>query len=202
MIESKDPSHPITKLSPFVVEKQLLSILGTPKSVKKLRNDTILVECFTKQQAENLLKHKTFFQTDVKIYPHKALNSCKGVVRCKELSLCSITEIQSNLKSQDVTEVMRTTHTYILTFSSNLSQSEKIGYMNVNVDMYIPNPLRCFKCQKYGHHISKCPGSPVCAKCGKEDENHDFQTCSSLLTRVLTQPFRRNVLYGKKRRKS
>ena len=61
VIESKDPSHPITKLSPFVVEKQLLSILGTPKSVKKLRNDTILVECFTKQQAENLLKHKKFF---------------------------------------------------------------------------------------------------------------------------------------------
>ena len=192
VIESKDPSHPITKLSPFVVEKQLLSILGTPKSVKKLRNDTILVECFTKQQAENLLKHKKFFQTDVKIYPHKALNSCKGVVRCKELSLCSITEIQSNLKSQGVTEVrrisvrrngeMRTTHTYILTFSSsNLPQSVKIGYMNVNVDMYIPNPLRCFKCQKYGHHISKCPGNPVCAKCGKEDENHDFETCSGPL---------------------
>ena len=80
VIESVDPLNPITKLSPFIIEKQLLSILGTPKCVKKLRNNTILVECFTRQQSENLLKHKRFFQSDVKIYPHKTLNSCKGVV--------------------------------------------------------------------------------------------------------------------------
>ena len=89
VIESKDPSHPVTKLSPFVVEKQLHSILGTAKSVRKLKNNTILVECFTRQQSENLLKHKKFFQLDVNIYPHKTLNFSKGVVRCKELSLCS-----------------------------------------------------------------------------------------------------------------
>ena len=188
VIESKDPSHPITKLSPFVVEKQLLGILGTPKSVKKLRNETILVECFTRQQSENLLKHKTFFQADVRIYPHKTLNSSKGIVRCKEMSLCSITEIKDNLKTQGVTDVkrisvrrhgeMRLTNTYILTFSSpTLPPSVKIGYMSVNVDLYIPNPLRCFKCQQYGHHISKCPRKAVCAKCGTEEDNHDYETC-------------------------
>ena len=129
VIESKDVSHPVTKISPFVVEKQLHSILGTPKSVKKLKNNTILVEVFTRQQAENLLKHKKFFQLDVNIYPHKTLNSSKGIVRCKELSLCSISEIEKELKSQGVTGVtrisvkrngeMRTTNTYILTFSSS-----------------------------------------------------------------------------------
>ena len=80
VIESKDPLHPVTKLSPFVVEKQLHSILGTAKSVKILKNNTMLVECFTRQQSENLLKHKKFFQLDVNIYPHKTLNSSKGVV--------------------------------------------------------------------------------------------------------------------------
>ena len=123
VIESKDPSHPVTKLSPFVVEKQLHSILGTAKSVRKLKNNTILVECFTRQQSENLLKHKKFFQLDVNIYPHKTLNFSKGVVRCKELSLCSISEIEKGLKTQGVTGVtrisvkrngeMRTTNTYI-----------------------------------------------------------------------------------------
>ena len=192
VIESKDPSHPVTKLSPFVVEKQLHSILGTAKSVRKLKNNTILVECFTRQQSENLLKHKKFFQLDVNIYPHKTLNFSKGVVRCKELSLCSISEIEKGLKTQGVTGVtrisvkrngeMRTTNTYILTFSSSvLPQSIKVGYISVKVEMYIPNPLRCFKCQQYGHHISKCPGNLICAKCGSTEENHDFEKCKSPL---------------------
>ena len=35
VIQLQDPSKPVTKLSPFVIEKQLSSILGIPKSVKK-----------------------------------------------------------------------------------------------------------------------------------------------------------------------
>ena len=34
--------------------------------------------------------------------------------------------------------------------------------------MYIPNPLRCFECQRFGHHEDRCTAAPVCAKCGKE----------------------------------
>ena len=192
VIESLDSSNPVTKLSPFIVEKQLQSILGTPKSVKKLRNDTILVECFTRQQSENLLKHKKFYHLHVKIYPHNTLNSCKGVVRCKELSLCSIAEIHDGLKSQGVTDVKRisvrrngetrTTNTYILTFSSpDLPHSVKIGYISAEVDLYIPNPMRCFKCQQYGHHISRCPRGPICAKCGTDEEDHSYDTCSNTL---------------------
>ena len=142
--------------------------MGTPKSVKKLRNDTILVECFTRQQSENLLKHKKFYHLHVKIYPHNTLNICKGVVRCKELSLCSIAEIHDGLKSQGVTDVKRisvrrngetrTTNTYILTFSSpDLPRSVKIGYISAKVDLYIPNPMRCFKCQQAAE---KAPSRP------------------------------------------
>ena len=126
VIEAEDSSNPITRLSPFIIEKQISSILGTAKSVKRLRNDTLLVECFTMQQASNLLSNKTFFNKPVKIYPHKSLNTCKGVVRCRELSYCDPDEILSNLKSQGVREVKRIsvsrngtrrdTNTYILTF--------------------------------------------------------------------------------------
>ena len=31
--------------------------------------------------------------------------------------------------------------------------------------LHIPNPLRCFKCQDYGHHVTKCQGVSICAKC-------------------------------------
>ena len=30
----------------------------------------------------------------------------------------------------------------------------KIGYLNVAVDLYIPNPLQCYCCIKFGHNES------------------------------------------------
>ena len=140
VIEAEDPSTPVTNISHFVIEKQISSILGTPKSVKKLKNSTILVECFSKQQATNLLKYKMFHTTEVTVYPHKTLNQCKGVIRCNELSYCdSIDDILTNLKPQGVSHVKRIsvnrngqqvdTSIYILTFSSPVLPSRlKIGY--------------------------------------------------------------------------
>ena len=40
VIQSQDGSNPVTSLSPFVIEKQIESLIGTPKSVKKLKNKT------------------------------------------------------------------------------------------------------------------------------------------------------------------
>ena len=193
VIQSQDPSKPVTKLSPFIIEKQLSSILGTPKSVKKLKDQTILVECLSNQQASNLLKHTKFFDLNVKIFPHPSLNSCKGVIRCRELNFCnSLQEIKDSLKQQGVTDVRRIsvrrdgeqklTNTYILTFSSPvLPISIKIGFQIVKVDVYVPNPLRCFRCQRYGHHISKFPNEETCSKCAHQGPDHDSSTCSNPL---------------------
>ena len=48
-----------------------------------------------------------FHNISVKTYPHKSLNVSSGVVRSKELSLCTIEEIKRDLKKQGVTEVKR-----------------------------------------------------------------------------------------------
>ena len=60
IMESKTPEKPITSLSPFVIEKQIEALIGTPKSVKKMRNQTLLIETTRKIQTEQLLKCKTF----------------------------------------------------------------------------------------------------------------------------------------------
>ena len=41
-----------------------------------------------------------FHNLKVKVYPHKTLNKSKGVVRNAKLSLCSIEEIEKELKNQ------------------------------------------------------------------------------------------------------
>ena len=43
IIKSENQEKPITTLSPFVIEKQIEAAIGTPKTVKKLKNGTLLV---------------------------------------------------------------------------------------------------------------------------------------------------------------
>ena len=56
IIESLNKEKPNTSLSPFVIEKQIEAAIGTAKSVKKLKNGTLLVETTRKTQTENLKK--------------------------------------------------------------------------------------------------------------------------------------------------
>ena len=52
----------------------------------------------------------------------------------------------------------------------------KIGYLNVGVDIYIPNPLQCYSCFRFGHHERKCRlglSSKLCRRCGETANDHD-----------------------------
>ncbi|GFU13098.1 putative transposable element [Trichonephila clavipes] len=41
----------------------------------------------------------------------------------------------------------------------------KAGYLSWKVCPYIPNPLRCFKCQRFGHSQISCRGQLTCSRC-------------------------------------
>ena len=60
IIKSKSSEKPITSLSPFVIEKQIESTIGTAKSVKMLKDHTLLVETTRKGQTDNLKKNGHF----------------------------------------------------------------------------------------------------------------------------------------------
>lgn len=180
LLESTSTETPLSKLSPFAIHKGILGVAGTVKDVKKLRSGQILVECTRKIQADNLLGIKTFVGVSIKTFPHPVLNSCKGVIRCRELDDISEEEIVTELAPQGVTAVKRITirkrdetiktNTYILTFDKpTLPDKISVGYLKVNVELYIPNPIRCYKCQKYGHGSVICKSPAICYNCGEED---------------------------------
>ena len=60
IIESSKPDQPLTRLSPFVIEKVLVPLAGLPKSVKKLNYGSLLVEVEKAKHAENFLKLTRF----------------------------------------------------------------------------------------------------------------------------------------------
>ena len=53
------------------------------------------------------------------------------------------------------------------------SEKINIGCLKKETRPYIPNPQRCFKCQKFGHTKNSCKDKAVCAGCGEEGHNLD-----------------------------
>ncbi|GFV94159.1 uncharacterized protein TNCV_4462861 [Trichonephila clavipes] len=51
-----------------------------------------------------------------------------------------------------------------------------MAYIRCPVRPYIPNPLRCFQCQRYGHSKNVCWGQPTCPRCG--ESGHDSADCT------------------------
>ena len=124
-------------------------------------------------------------------YPHAELNTSKGIVRSKELSIATSEEIETAFKKQGINEYRRVsirqndetiqTHTYILTFEKpSIPKEIRIGYTIKRVEQYIPAPLQCFKCQKFGHHKEICRGRQVCGKCGERDPDHMVNESKSI----------------------
>ena len=168
LVESGDESLPVTKLSPFAIDKGFQALIsGRLRSIERLRNGTFLVECDTKKQSDLLLKSQKLVDRPMKVSIHPTLNSSRGVIRCRELAGMSETDIRDELSEQGVILVKRIrrkedgqdkdTNTLFLTFcNANLPKDIRIGYLRVKVDLFVPNPLRCFKCQKHGHGAQRC----------------------------------------------
>ena len=184
VMEGTDDKSPLSKLSPFAIAKGIKGLAGEPKSVK-VTSQGLLIEVEKKAHSDNLLRSTEIANIPILVTAHKTLNTCRGVVRCKELAGLDEEEIQSELSGQQVTAVKRifidkgtrATNTYILTFGkTSLPSTIKAGYLRLKVTPYIPNPLRCFKCQAYGHGTNKCTKDVRCSRCG---EGHASEVCTA-----------------------
>jgi hypothetical protein len=193
VIESKISERPVTSISPFALDKTLQGCVGTVKSVKKLRSGVLLVEVTRETQAANLLRLEKILDLEVTVSPHRSLNSCKGVVRSYELAQMEKNELLFELTSQNVTDInqifvtrdgqKKKTNTMIVTFAqATIPPYLKAGYLNVPVQQYYPSPLRCFKCQQFGHHRMACRRAALCARCGVAE--HEGNPCSGPLSCV------------------
>ncbi|XP_071118321.1 uncharacterized protein [Haliotis cracherodii] len=182
VIEASD--HQALKLNPFAISKAINGCCGKVENVSRLRNGSILVECARRQQSLNLLSLSQFANVEVVVSAHRTLNSCRGIVRDRArcLSDMSEDEIVTELSTQGVTAVKRftrkqdeqliKTHTYLFTFSlSKIPPSIKAGYFNIGVEVYVPNPLRCYKCQHFGHGAKTYTFSTICARCSGSHES-------------------------------
>ena len=134
---------------------------------------------------------------DITATEHKTLNFSKGVIYCNELRNISETEILQELLTQNVTEVRKImkkqqnnnntvdnnttlieTGLITITFTAHkLPESIKIGYESVRVRPYIPLPLRCKKCLRFGHPTPICKSSETCHNCSQQKHTNENELC-------------------------
>ncbi|GBN45477.1 hypothetical protein AVEN_100347-1 [Araneus ventricosus] len=175
-------------VSPFLVQRAIVSTIGEVNFVRKLRSGDLLVEVNSLKQAQQILKLKSFETIQINVTTHRTLNSCEGVITCGELFNDTMEQITQELKSEGVIHVRRInirrdgklvpTKHLILTFNSpKLPESIRAGYIKLPVKPFIPNPLRCFKCQRFGHSQSTCRGTLTCARCAVA--GHESTGCTS-----------------------
>lgn len=188
VIHSEDQALSLAKVSPFLVAKTLEQSIGKSYNAKKLVTGDIQVEVFNKQQSTALQLLNKIGETSVTVSSHRTLNTVKGVISVEELLPCSDSEIEEGLKHLGVITARRIimrregkempTRHIVLSFKlHSLPSTIKAGYINCHVRPYVPNPRRCFKCQRFGHSSQSCRGKPVCPKCAGVD--HSQESCSN-----------------------
>ena len=64
-----------------------------------------------------------------------------------------------------------------------MPKAVKIGHLNFRVHEFIPKPMRCYKCNCFGHVAKNCRGKDMSSKCSRD---HSLQHCTSATTQCPT----------------
>ncbi|GFW07147.1 CCHC-type domain-containing protein [Trichonephila clavipes] len=153
-----------------------------------MRSGDLFLEVTSAKQSFALRTLRRMAHIDITVVPHNTLNYSRGVISAADLFNVSTEEIKENMVNQKVCDVRRitirrdgqvlNTKPLILTFwTPELPQSVKATYLHCPVRPYIPNPLRCFQCQRFGHSKTVCRGQPTCSRCA--EVGHDSADCKA-----------------------
>lgn len=171
--------------SPIQLTKQVHKELGEVVRASKTRSGALLVECVDEEQQSRAVKITEFCGQNVKCVVGQDKELIRGVITGIPVD-DSMEELVASIRNVKVKEakrlkmkrdgVLKDSLSVLLTFDEmRLPQKVFIGFMCYDVRMYIPPPLRCFKCQRYGHVAAVCNGKTRCSKCGGE---HKYGECA------------------------
>lgn len=189
VIKPTDDNVSFRKVNVFWPTKYLSMICGTGNlDIETPANGTLIVKTQSRAQTKALLKCTRFCEKDVSVFLHSSRNTTKGTIFAPELRYMSEEELMAGLRPEGVSHVRRLTtfrdgqrrdtSLLVVTFNTTtLPDTLLAGYIRYEVRVFIPNPLRCFNCQRFGHGSKFCKQSARCFRCG--DAPHEGTPCSS-----------------------
>ena len=176
-IASADVDKPLSSISIFALRKAIDAISTQYEQVSQLRDGKLLILTKNQKIADKFIAVKNLPDLcPVSITMHNQLNISKGIVYAPWLITVPETEIVLEMGVQNVTEVYKFTKIFdgrpkptgLMLFTFNTYQppeTVEIGWTNVKVSEYVPNPMRCKNCQILGHTKKRCNNNPMCHIC-------------------------------------
>lgn len=93
------------------------------------------------------------------------------------LKVYKVTKVNRLTYYDSVSQTRKPSKTMKLYFNTaQLVENINIGFTRYKVKPFIPRPIQCYKCQKYGHMHQQCRNAVICRKCGL---GHDINECPS-----------------------
>nr|BDT63039.1 MAG: hypothetical protein [Trachysalambria curvirostris nimavirus] len=182
----------IMDLDIFDVHRRLVKVIGREPNITPQRDGSLLVEVSSPEESDRLRAICSIPGAQVQCSPHKTLNQCKGIVYSRDLMRYDEEKLLQELENCNVVTVKRfkkkvsgelvPTPTLLLTFNTlSLPETVKLAWYRLKVKPYVPNPMRCFHCQEYGHGSLTCRRKAnnqprICTSCGTAG-HLDQQTC-------------------------
>ena len=201
----RSSEKPLASLSPFH-RRDGCDRFGKVKRCERMRDGGIEVEFERCEDAARAMNANRFVYSKrdssgrkdvflpMTVETHRTKNFSRGVIFCFDLEGVSDGEIEEGLAGFGVIAARRIrtrrggelapTHSVILTFNStDLPREVKVGYLSVKVRPYVPAPMRCFRCLRFGHTRDSCRNRPTCGKCAATD--HTSDDCSAETIRCV-----------------
>ena len=164
------------------IQACIRGILVGPEKVEKaslLADGSLLVRTKTQRQTEKFLKATHFGEEECEVVRDSKLNQSRGTVHAYDLMELSDSEVVGWLKDFGVVGAKRFTRktngmtentpTILLTFDRPICPKKlELDYITYHVNQYVPNPLMCFKCGRFGHPEVRCTREKICLRCGKK----------------------------------
>lgn len=177
----------VKRMDPLKMTKIIKTQVGEIKYARVLRDGNLLIGCNSVSQCEKAQKltsvGKVKVYKTVRVGERKTWGS-RGVITGVPISV-RMEEMRENLTVYNNTvkgvkrmtkgKEKKETETVLIEFEEqNIPKEVFYGFIRYGVREYIPNPIRCYKCQGFGHLAKKCEGKRRCARCG---EDHEYGKC-------------------------
>ena len=207
------------RITSSVLENKLLSLCPTREmSFRAQKQNEWLVEATTKIQSEIFLKIKEINGIKIKVTSHEMLNYVQGTVVLPQIEdeielpekntlLESLKFRYNNIHDIEIYQIPnRKDKSKVISIAKikftghDLPAKIKILGQNREVRPYVPKPLQCQQCCKFGHTQKNCQNKGICVVCGSEDHPTNWKCYkkkgplqSAVIVDLNTTPSQRNV---------
>ena len=170
-------------VNPVRIANEIHTKIGEIKQLKKSRGN-VIVQLSGDKQIQKAIQIDTLCGIPVSGSLNIKQKQSQGVIHRVDKSIPDA-DLLDILKDQKVTSVRRfkkrvngkleETPSVLLTFDLE-STPENVSFLfeNYKVDKYVPQVVRCHKCQQFGHIEKYCKNNLKCVRCGG---THKYEEC-------------------------